>query len=229
VYVLDCIVTAANGKVGISGSRSSPCENKTFLLAKQGGPRDNIRIQLVHVVNNFKFPPYSASEHRPMAMRETTRRFRWESTIPLPRHRANTVFPPRTPLRVKYATWMGRPSPHATPAQARPRMVADSARPAQRTFNLQTDRDGLPTRRLKWLRMKSRVKRQPQISGARFHVRRRPAPTHHMEGATSRTTRDRVCSTSATGTQRLTTRGQHRRRGYAFQANHSLPRHDDRI
>jgi hypothetical protein len=34
VYFLDGIATA-NGEVGISGSRSSPCENKTFLHAKQ--------------------------------------------------------------------------------------------------------------------------------------------------------------------------------------------------
>jgi hypothetical protein len=54
VCVLDGIVTA-NGEVGISGSRSSPCENMTFLQAKQGGPRDNTRFHPVHVVNHFKF------------------------------------------------------------------------------------------------------------------------------------------------------------------------------
>jgi hypothetical protein len=54
VYVLDHIVTA-NGEVGISGSRSSPCENKTFLLAKQGVARDNSRVHPVHVVYHFKF------------------------------------------------------------------------------------------------------------------------------------------------------------------------------
>jgi hypothetical protein len=35
VYVLDGIVTA-NGAVGISGSRSSPYENKTFIIGKAG-------------------------------------------------------------------------------------------------------------------------------------------------------------------------------------------------
>jgi hypothetical protein len=54
VYVLDGIATA-NGKVGISGSRSSPCENKTFLRSKHGGARDSNRFHPVHVVNNFNF------------------------------------------------------------------------------------------------------------------------------------------------------------------------------
>jgi hypothetical protein len=53
VYVVDGIVTA-NGEVGISGSRSSPFENKTFLQAKQGGPKDSTRFHPEHVVNNFK-------------------------------------------------------------------------------------------------------------------------------------------------------------------------------
>jgi hypothetical protein len=52
MYVLDGIVNA-NGEVGISGSRSSPYENKTFLRAKQGGPRDSSQFHPVHVVNNF--------------------------------------------------------------------------------------------------------------------------------------------------------------------------------
>jgi hypothetical protein len=74
---------------------------------------------------------------------------RSSSTSPSRQH----AFSSRTPLRVKYATWMGRPSQHDTRAQARPRMVADSARHAQRTLSLQTDRDGVPTRRINWLRM----------------------------------------------------------------------------
>jgi hypothetical protein len=54
VYVLDDIAIG-NGEVGISGSRSSPYESKTFLQAKQGGPKDSSRFHPVHVVNNFKF------------------------------------------------------------------------------------------------------------------------------------------------------------------------------
>jgi hypothetical protein len=54
VYVLDGIVTA-NGEVGISGSRSSPCENKTIFPAKQVVARDNSRFHPVHVVYHFKF------------------------------------------------------------------------------------------------------------------------------------------------------------------------------
>jgi hypothetical protein len=52
VYVLDGIANA-NGEVGISGSRSCPYENKTFLHAKQGGPKDSIQFRPVHVVNNL--------------------------------------------------------------------------------------------------------------------------------------------------------------------------------
>jgi hypothetical protein len=53
-YGLDSIATA-NGEVGIRGSRSSPCEDKTFSHAKQGGARDSIRFHPVYVVNNFNF------------------------------------------------------------------------------------------------------------------------------------------------------------------------------
>jgi ABC-type cobalamin transport system ATPase subunit len=53
-YVLDGIATA-NGEVGISGSRSSPCENKTFLQSKQGGSIATSRFHPVHVENNFNF------------------------------------------------------------------------------------------------------------------------------------------------------------------------------
>jgi hypothetical protein len=48
-------IDIANGEVGISGSRSSPCENKTFLHAKKGGPTDSRRFHPVYVVSNFKF------------------------------------------------------------------------------------------------------------------------------------------------------------------------------
>jgi hypothetical protein len=54
VYVLDGIATA-NGKVGISGSRSSPYESKTFFTCKAGGGGDSNRSHPVHVVNNFNF------------------------------------------------------------------------------------------------------------------------------------------------------------------------------
>jgi hypothetical protein len=77
--------------------------------------------------------------------------------------------------------------------------------------------------------MKSRVRRQPCLSSARFLVRRRPAPTHHVEGATGSATRNRVLSTTIAGTKRLATRGQHRRGCDAVQTNHSLSRHDDQI
>ena len=53
VYVLDGIAIAI-GELGISGSRSSPCQMRPD-MAKQGGPRDIIRLHPVHVVNNFKF------------------------------------------------------------------------------------------------------------------------------------------------------------------------------
>jgi hypothetical protein len=142
---------------------------------------------------------------------------------------ASAFLPTRTLLRVEYATWMGWPSPDDTQAKARPRMVADIARPEQRTLNLQTHRDGVPPRRFKRLRMGSRVKPQPLLPGARVMVRRPPTPTHHLEGATSRTTCNRIFPTIATGTQRLISRRQHCSRGYAFQAYHTLPRHDDRI
>jgi hypothetical protein len=42
---------------------------------------------------------------------------------------------------------------------------------------------------------------------ARVLVRRRPATTYNMEGATSRTPRNRVFPATSTGAQRLTTRG----------------------
>jgi hypothetical protein len=72
MYVLDSIVIA-NGDVGISGSRSSPCKNKTFLHAKKGGPRDSSRFYTVHVVNNFKIQNSIA----------TLRRFSVEATVML--------------------------------------------------------------------------------------------------------------------------------------------------
>jgi hypothetical protein len=53
VYVLDGIATAI-GEVGISGTRSSPCQMRPN-MAKLGGPRDCILFHPVHVVNNFKF------------------------------------------------------------------------------------------------------------------------------------------------------------------------------
>jgi hypothetical protein len=84
-----------------------------------------------------------------MATRPTAIRFRKESAVPLPRHRASTFFPTLTPLRVKYVKGMGRPSPHDTPPKARPRVVADNARHAQRALNLQANRDGVSPRRLK--------------------------------------------------------------------------------
>jgi hypothetical protein len=124
---------------------------------------------------------------------------------------------------------MGRTSPDDTPHEARPRVVAYSARPTQRTLNLQTHRDGVPPRRLKWLRMGSRAERQPCLPGTRFLVRRRPTPTHHMEGTTSCATRHRILFTTTTRMQRLTPRGQHRRRGDAVQIDYSFPCHDDRI
>jgi hypothetical protein len=108
-------------------------------------------------------------------------------------------------------------------------VVADSARPAQRALNLQTNRYGVLPRRLKSLRMGSRVERQPQFSGARALVQRRPAPTHYMEGATSRATCNRIFPTTTTGTQRLAARRQHHNSGYDIQANHTLPRHDNKI
>jgi hypothetical protein len=45
VYVLDGIANA-NGEVGISGSRSSPCQMRPS-MSKHGGPRDNIKFILV--------------------------------------------------------------------------------------------------------------------------------------------------------------------------------------
>jgi hypothetical protein len=54
VYVLDDIATVI-GEVRISGSRPSPCENKSFLQTKQGGSKESSRFHPVHVVNNFKF------------------------------------------------------------------------------------------------------------------------------------------------------------------------------
>jgi hypothetical protein len=53
--------------------------------------------------------------------------------------------------------------------------------------------------------------------------------TSHRSSYVRRATRHRVLFTAATGTHRLTTRGQHRRHGDAVQNDHSLPRHDDRI
>jgi hypothetical protein len=69
----------------------------------------------------------------------------------------------------------------------------------------------------------------PNFAGPRFLVRRRPTSTHHLEGATSRAPCNRVFPTAATGTQILTTHRQHIDSGYAIQANHTLPRHDDGI
>jgi hypothetical protein len=66
---------------------------------------------------------------------------RGKSTISLPRHHASTFLPPRSALRTKYTTGMGRTSPDDTPAQAQTRVVAYSARPAQRPFKLQTHRE----------------------------------------------------------------------------------------
>jgi hypothetical protein len=99
------------------------------------------------------------SKQRPLATRQTTSRFRKEGAVLLPRYRAIAFLSTRTPLRVEFATRMGRPGTHDTLVIARPRMVADSARPTQRTLNLQTHRDGIPPRGLKCLRVGSRVER----------------------------------------------------------------------
>jgi hypothetical protein len=53
VYVLYGTATA-NGEVGISGSRSSPCQMSP-ISAHHRGSRDSNRFHPVHVVNNFKF------------------------------------------------------------------------------------------------------------------------------------------------------------------------------
>jgi hypothetical protein len=105
------------------------------------------------------------------ATSKTTSGVRWKSAIFLPRHRANTFLSPQTSQRPEYTPWMGRTSTDDTPTQTRPRMVAHSARPSQRTLNLQAHRDGVPPRRLQCLRMGSRAKRQPCLSGARFWAR----------------------------------------------------------
>jgi hypothetical protein len=97
---------------------------------------------------------------------------------------------------------MGLTRPNDAPAQARPQVVAYSARLAQRTLDLQAHQDSVPSRRLKWLRMGSRDGRQPCLPSTRFLVRRRPPPTHHVEGAPSRVPRDRVIFTTATRTRR---------------------------
>jgi hypothetical protein len=51
------------------------------------------------------------SEPRPLATRQTNGHFRRKSAIPLPRYRARVFLSSRTPLRIDYATSMGRPSP----------------------------------------------------------------------------------------------------------------------
>jgi hypothetical protein len=67
VYVVDGIAIA-NGETGISGSRSSPCKNKTFLQAKQGEPKDSRQFHHVHVVNNFNFNFNDLHGTRPMGI-----------------------------------------------------------------------------------------------------------------------------------------------------------------
>jgi hypothetical protein len=106
-------------------------------------------------------------DYRPLATGQTTSGIH---AIPLPRHRAGPLFPSRTTLRTEYTTGMGRTRPNDAPAQARPRVVAYNARPRQRTLDLQTHRDSVPSRRHKLLRIGSRSERQSCLPSTRFLV-----------------------------------------------------------
>jgi hypothetical protein len=124
-------------------------------------------------------------------------------------------------------TWIRRTSPDDTPPHARPRAVAYIARPTQRTLNLQTHRDGVPPRRLKWLRIWGAVLNDnPAYQARGFWYD--DDPHQHITWKELRVQRLAIESffTTATRTQRLTLRGQHRRRD-AVHIDYSFPRHDD--
>jgi hypothetical protein len=77
--------------------------------------------------------------------------------------------------------------------------------------------------------MGSHSEPQHSIPCARALVRQRLAAIYHVERATSRMPHNRVFPATATGVQPLPTLGQHSCHRYFDQADHTLPRNDDRI
>jgi hypothetical protein len=147
--------------------------DKMQTLARQASKPRPVPIPALKALPALK-PLPAVSVQRPVATLQRASSFRRQGSVSLPRHRANSFLSTRTPFRVSYATRMGRTSPHDTPTKAGPRVVADNARPTQRTLNLQTNRDGVPPRGLQRLRMRSCVERQPQFLGPRILVQQQP-------------------------------------------------------
>jgi hypothetical protein len=163
-----------------------------------------------------------------VATHSPTRGLRMKCPIPLPRHRARTLLFARTTQRPSHTHWLGGTRPTHPSAPTRPRVVAYGAQPEQRAVHLQAHRDRLPPRRLRRLRVGSRIEQRLQLPSPRFLERYRPATTHHVEGTPSSPTRSRVVSTPTKRPARPTTRGQHNSGRRAHKAYLPVTSYDDR-